>query len=157
MIAPNAAPERPVHAGIAHAADAWLPWVLRSPWRDAILLVVMAGAWWIPETAIDAGPALCNFRRWTGLPCPGCGFTRAFVHMAHGHVVDAFAANAFGPLLFVVAVGVVGADAIAWALGRRVSLTVVARRVRKPALVAAVAWVVWGVARAVAVAIGRAG
>lgn len=156
MIPPNAEPDRRGAAGITHAADAWLPWVLRAPWRDAILLAVMVAVWWLPEGAIDSGPGLCNFRRWTGLPCPGCGLTRAFVHMAHGHVADAFAANAFGPMLFVVAALIVGADGVAWALGRRFSLSIAGRRVKKPALVAVVVWIAWGVARAVASAIDHA-
>lgn len=31
-------------------------------------------------------PGLCIFRNTTGLPCPGCGLTRAFVSAAHGNV-----------------------------------------------------------------------
>jgi len=31
-------------------------------------------------------PGLCIFRSTTGLPCPGCGLTRAFVSAAHGNL-----------------------------------------------------------------------
>lgn len=32
----------------------------------------------------------CVFRRFTGIPCPGCGTTRACIQFLQGHVVDAF-------------------------------------------------------------------
>jgi hypothetical protein len=31
-----------------------------------------------------AGHSICIFRRATGIPCPGCGMTRAFSHLAKG-------------------------------------------------------------------------
>lgn len=45
---------------------------------------------------IDHGPVLCPFRRLTGLPCPGCGMTRSWVHLMHGQWRDAVVANPFG-------------------------------------------------------------
>jgi hypothetical protein len=50
---------------------------------------------------------LCLFRRITGLACPGCGLTRAFVALARG---DLAAAIAFHPLAPVLAIEV----AIVW-------------------------------------------
>ena len=49
------------------------------------------------------GLAPCGFPVMTGLPCPTCGMTTAFSHFAHGHVVQAARAQAFG---FLLAVGV---------------------------------------------------
>ncbi len=42
----------------------------------------------------------CPFRAATGLPCLGCGATHAFVHLAHGRLFAAIAAN---PLWALVA------------------------------------------------------
>ncbi len=47
-------------------------------------------------------PGVCNFRRLTGKPCPGCGLTRCFVSLGHGDVGAALTFNAAGLLIFVV-------------------------------------------------------
>ena len=41
---------------------------------------------------------LCPFRLLTGLPCPGCGSTRALHQLLHGHFATAFMLN---PLLLI--------------------------------------------------------
>jgi hypothetical protein len=46
-----------------------------------------------------ASPYRCPFRLLFGIPCMTCGMTHAFVHLAHGQVRDALAANPFGALL----------------------------------------------------------
>ncbi len=45
-------------------------------------------------------PAMCTFRRATGIGCPGCGLTRSFAFMGQGSVWSAFQMNWLGPLLF---------------------------------------------------------
>ncbi|MGH9465342.1 MAG: DUF2752 domain-containing protein [Thermoanaerobaculia bacterium] len=52
---------------------------------------------------------LCLLRRLTGLPCPGCGLTRAFDRLADGDLPGALAAHPLAPLLAVELV-------VAWAL-----------------------------------------
>jgi hypothetical protein len=41
----------------------------------------------------------CPFKELTGLPCATCGMTHAFVHLAHGELGRALAANPLGALL----------------------------------------------------------
>ena len=41
-------------------------------------------------------PGLCPFKLITGLPCCTCGMTHAFVHLAHGELGRALAANPAG-------------------------------------------------------------
>ncbi|QBO35942.1 DUF2752 domain-containing protein [Periweissella cryptocerci] len=41
---------------------------------------------------------MCIYRAVFGIPCPGCGMTRAFEHLVHGDVVGAFY---FHPLFWV--------------------------------------------------------
>lgn len=44
---------------------------------------------------------ICPFFTLTGLPCPGCGGTRAMFSLAHGDIIQAFTYNAFA--IFLVA------------------------------------------------------
>ncbi len=52
---------------------------------------------WVPAP----GPqnTICFSRRILGLPCPGCGLTRAFAHLAKGEWTAAVAAHPLAPLL----------------------------------------------------------
>lgn len=51
----------------------------------------------IPETG-------CAFRRITGLYCPGCGGTRSFVYLIHGHIIKSLAYHPFVPYVFTIAI-----------------------------------------------------
>lgn len=46
----------------------------------------------------------CYFQATTGLPCPGCGLTTSFSHIAHGNIEKALLCNIFGPVLFLMMV-----------------------------------------------------
>ncbi|MFO0628566.1 MAG: DUF2752 domain-containing protein [Polyangiales bacterium] len=94
----------------------------RALWLVALLAswpVVALSFWLRPDprgfgTHQQLGLPPCNFQEATHIPCPGCGLTTSFTNMAHGHVIDAFAAHLMGPLLFLITVGV--ALASPWAL-----------------------------------------
>ena len=49
-------------------------------------------------------PLGCPVKKFTGLPCPGCGGTRALVTLLHGHLLDALYINPLSVLLIVFAV-----------------------------------------------------
>lgn len=67
--------------------------------------LIIARLWPVPS--VDGGDPSCIMRLLTGLPCPGCGMTRSWVHLAHGDVVTAFEYNLFGPLAMAAAAGLV--------------------------------------------------
>ena len=93
------------------------------------------------------GPVVCPFRLATGLPCPGCGLTRAFVATAHGRFMDAFAYNLFGPLLFAGFVAYSGLGLVALLRGRELRF-VERLSLRQPAVVViATAWLSWALVR----------
>ena len=94
---------------------------LMSPWTRVVLeltlgvAVVGASALLSPDgdevTLFGVPiPVMCGYRARTGLPCPMCGATRAFVHLARGHALTAWSYNPAASVLFV---GIVGAAALA--------------------------------------------
>jgi uncharacterized protein DUF2752 len=92
----------------------------RSAWTWALAgLAALAGfaclhVWVPPE---DAASSLCLARRLLGIPCPGCGMTRAFAHLAKGEWAAAVAAHPLAPPLAAeLALGWLGWG---WALARR--------------------------------------
>lgn len=52
---------------------------------------------WTPSEEVRA--SICLSRRLLGLPCPGCGMTRALAHLAKGEWREAIAAHPFAPVL----------------------------------------------------------
>jgi hypothetical protein len=63
-------------------------------------MAAIAAAWPI----LPLHPAIaCPFRSLTGVPCPFCGLTRAFVAAAHGHVATSLAFNPAGIVVLVLA------------------------------------------------------
>jgi len=54
-------------------------------------------------------PTVCPFYLLTGLPCPGCGLTRAFVCLGHGQVVQSLHWHPLGMVFYA-------ACAFAWAM-----------------------------------------
>lgn len=58
-------------------------------------------------------PGLCVLRQTTGIPCPGCGLTRAVVAAVHGDWNLSFAQHRLGPLV-VLFLGLQAAYRFAW-------------------------------------------
>ena len=73
---------------------------LWASWASGFLAAVVAGAA-ARLVTLPAGPkgTLCFFRRLTEVPCPGCGMTRAFVHLARGEWLAALADHPLAPLV----------------------------------------------------------
>lgn len=70
---------------------------------------------------IDHLPSVCPFHRLTGLPCPGCGLTRAFVCLAHGRFMESLHWHPIGWLVFGVFVALWARAGLTWARGRPVA------------------------------------
>src|SRR6266545_4055966 len=76
----------------------------------------------------------CPWKALTGIPCPTCGMTHAFVHLAHAELAAALSASPAGALLAAGAWLFVALDAARLALG--LPLPALSPRVGQP-LVAA--------------------
>lgn len=110
MTVPTAPPaERRVHLarGISLGQRAIVPVLALI----SLVGLIVARVW--PVQSVDSGEPTCILRILTGLPCPGCGMTRSWVHLAHGDVAAAFEYNLFGPLAMATAAGLVVYTAVA--------------------------------------------
>ena len=114
----------------------------------AVLWAICAGLTIALRPLWIAGSGLlprCPWHAVTGWPCPGCGSTRAIVHLLNGDALGALAHNplvASGALLFVLG----GLIAPAWLLcgGRAVSIGAgPGRRVRAAAAAVVLANWAW--------------
>ncbi|MDH3255599.1 MAG: DUF2752 domain-containing protein [Acidobacteriota bacterium] len=70
-------------------------------WWASLGAIIALGlfSFWTPTS----GPILCLFRRSAGLPCPGCGLTRAASYLLHGDVVSSIRFHPFALLLAIEA------------------------------------------------------
>jgi hypothetical protein len=66
---------------------------------------------------IDHLPSVCPFHQLTGLPCPGCGLTRAFVCLSHGQFVQSLHWHPIGWLVYGVFLVLWARAGLTWALG----------------------------------------
>lgn len=90
----------------------------RSVWTWALaglagLAAVALFHVWVPDP--DPARAFCFSRRFLGIPCPGCGLTRAFAHLAKGEWSAALIAHPLAPLFAVEAL----AGWLLWGIGLR--------------------------------------
>ena len=91
--------------------------------RTIVLVAIFIASWfWTWH-----GPGLCVFHHLTGLDCPGCGMTRAFHALSHGHLGEALSLNLIAPVLFVCLLAVLLLDVAQLTTGFRVRLTVSGR------------------------------
>jgi hypothetical protein len=79
-----------------------------------IALLSFLVARFVPVLAV---PYTCPLKGLAGIPCATCGMTHAFVHLAHGDVSLALAANPLGALLAGGAWLYAAADAVRLLLG----------------------------------------
>lgn len=86
--------------------------------------ILVAARWVTPSplghsTHLQLGLGRCTFLQLTGYPCPMCGMTTTFGHMAHLDPVHAFVTQPFGVLLFLGTAGLFGIAVAELILPRR--------------------------------------
>ena len=77
-----------------------------SPWLWAPLVAIGAAALVAARIfPFSRLPTLCGFKLVTTWPCPACGMTRSWMHLAHGPPGAALAQSPLGTLLFLITAG----------------------------------------------------
>ena len=86
-------------------------WSLHAYERGwAIGIVLLSSI--LPLVIVESGPSPCLFRGITGMKCPGCGMTRAFVSFFHGGFVDAVVHNHLVVVVLPVICAVAGVQTV---------------------------------------------
>jgi len=70
--------------------------------KKKFILVLLLGVYVL--IAYCFSPTLCVFNYFTGLPCPGCGLTRAHLAFLRGDILKAFAYHPLFPLPAIVVI-----------------------------------------------------
>ena len=69
---------------------------MTNPRKAGGVILVILGAVLLLSIILDSAPqkfSLCLFYNLTGLPCPSCGMTRAFISLGHGDIHSAVLFN----------------------------------------------------------------
>ena len=77
-----------------------------------IALLGLSIAALLPRAWIEAGPSLCPFRAWSGLPCPGCGLTRSVVALAQGDLAGSLHFHPLGTAVVLALLTVAAAELV---------------------------------------------
>jgi hypothetical protein len=72
------------------------PWQIIL-WGSSLPALLAASFLYFPHAL--SGPVFCPLALMTGMPCPGCGITRAFCFATHGRFREAFEYHAIWPLI----------------------------------------------------------
>ncbi len=85
---------------------------LRRPGSGSLLILLGAVAIPLPvrrgnTSSLLGLPTLCPLRAATGVPCPGCGITRALCLCAHGRFIEAV--TVYHPVVPLVFLGLIAA------------------------------------------------
>lgn len=83
--------------------------VLRQ--RPLCIALIAAGAVHLGATAAGVPGWICPWKAATGLPCPGCGLTRASIWLVRGDIAGALKFHPFAPVA-VIGIALVLAGAI---------------------------------------------
>lgn len=68
-------------------------------------------------------PTVCPFYTITGLPCPGCGLTRALVCLGHGQLIQSLHWHPLGIVFYAGCVAVWAMQGWEWARGTKAAWT----------------------------------
>lgn len=76
----------------------------KNKWRWPFTFTVIVFIWWLFETVFHLN-SFCFFKATSGIPCPGCGMTRAFLSLLSGDVTQAFYWHPLWPMVILAPLG----------------------------------------------------
>jgi len=115
------------------------PWAWKLPGTYVVLCGVPVSLEMVVAHVFGLG---CPFRDLTGLDCPGCGATRAFVSLVHGDLLAALHDNAVAVTLGIAVIPYLGLTALRRRVPERLARSFGGRRKLWLVLGFCVAWTV---------------
>jgi hypothetical protein len=79
---------------------------MANPRIEGLAILFLLGTIVLSSFTLESAPKnlpLCAFHAITGLPCPSCGMTRAFISLAHGDIHSAFLLNPASMIIYLAA------------------------------------------------------
>lgn len=70
-------------------------------WKIALIAIPVTLVF-LPIDFFDSGETVCLSMKIFNLECPGCGMTRAFMHLIHGDIEGAIDYNVFVIIVFPI-------------------------------------------------------
>jgi len=67
--------------------------------RNSLIIFFIAGCYFFILTIHSFSVTTCVFKTITGIPCPGCGGTRATLLLFHGHIWESLKVNPSGIIM----------------------------------------------------------
>jgi hypothetical protein len=110
----------PIYSPLGYSLIAtyfWLAGSLAIVTLAALMSVGPERRVYLPGLGVPV-PETCTMKVRLGLDCPGCGLTRAFIHFAHGRLLDGLMLNPAGIVIFLFVAAQPPAAATRLALGR---------------------------------------
>jgi hypothetical protein len=111
----------------------------------AVLAALYLYSFLMPTDVADEGPQICVLKSATGVPCPLCGMSRAFIRASHGDLAGALGMHPLVPLLYVGGLLLLVALVAGLAGSRRLSFVLAVNPLRAVWVTVAVFGVFWAV------------
>lgn len=96
--------------------------------RLVTLTAAPLGVWALAHWDVLPKIPLCMFQNATGLPCPGCGMTRAVLHLAEGDLLGSLRMHPLGIVLAAMLLASIGGTAVGLVRGGDPAADFLARR-----------------------------
>lgn len=73
----------------------------------ALLTIIIPYLIMISDPQVETSRSLCPFKLLTGLPCPGCGFTKSVISFYKGDLVKSIHYHAFGAIVILFCIAAI--------------------------------------------------
>jgi Protein of unknown function (DUF2752) len=127
----------------AQDSDEGYSWIAACLWLSGSCTILVLAAFmsvgperrvFLPGVSVPM-PETCMMHARFGLDCPGCGLTRAFIHLAHGRILEGLSLNPAGIAIFLFVAAQIPAAGLRFLSGRSSRFAILWSRCNEIALI----------------------